>query len=106
MQIEKMTEKEIAEEIAEIYKSKEHNDEMFNRLDHLLLAMERIKKDVNFHFQKDVSIAQIQNFAKIVNSLSKDSYVLDDSNVSIVEWPDECHSLNDLKKNLAINLFL
>ena len=100
-----MTEKEIAEEIAEIYKSKEHNDEMFNRLDDLLLAMERIKKDVNFHFQKDVSIAQIQNFAKIVNSLSKDSYVLDDSNVSIVEWPDECHSLNDLKKNLAINLF-
>lgn len=105
MQIEKMTEKEIAEEIAKIYNSKDYDEETSNRLDELLLAIERIKKEVNFHFRKDISIAHIQNFAKIVNSLSKDSYVLDDSNVSVTEWPDECHSLSELKKRLAINLF-
>ena len=100
-----MTEKEIATEIAKIYSSEKHNEETSNRLHELLLAMERLKKEVHFHFQKDISIAHIQNFAKIVNSLSTDSYVLDSTNTSINEWPDECHSLSELKKNLAINLF-
>jgi hypothetical protein len=105
MQIDKMTEKEIEAEIAGIYNSKEHNDRKSNRLHELLLALERIKKEIHFHFQKNISIAQIQNFAKTVNSLSKDSYILDEVIDSITEWPDECCSLQELKQNLALNFF-
>lgn len=70
----------------------------WKRLDELKMEEERILKRIHFHFEDDLSVSQIQLFAKVFKCFINGPYVLEERHLVQLVLPVECKDVEALKQ--------
>lgn len=92
-----MTLEEIQNEIRKLMLNKSYSKEDLERMDYLRMEEERIKNRVHFHFDQQLSVSQIQLFAKIFKCFINGPYVLEERHLVQLVLPKECQDVDVLK---------
>lgn len=92
-----MTLEEIQNEIRKLMLKKSNSKEDYERMDYLRMQEERMLKRFHFHFDKHLSVSQIQLFAKVFKCFINGPYVLEDRHLVQLVLPQQCKDVDELK---------
>lgn len=101
-----MTLEEIELERKKLMSLEDFDYDNWKRLDELKLEKERILKRIHFHFEEDLSVSQIQLFAKVFKCFINGPYVLEERHLVQLVYPKECSNANELRKMAKIAEFV
>ena len=77
----------------------------WKRLEHLRKEKERMLKHIHFHFESNVTVSQIQLFAKVFKCFINGPYVLEERHLNQLLLPVECEDVERLKKIARLGSF-
>lgn len=92
-----MTLEEIRKERKKLIEAEDFDIHTWEKMDELRLKEERLLKRIHFHFEENISVSQIQLFAKVFKCFINGPYVLECRHLSQLVLPNECKNVDELK---------